>query len=203
LQFELTDGRRVAGSLTNHTVSIRFHGKTWEIPAQHVVGIAGRAKEIASPKTPGQKHPSNTELAAKELPLRELPLPPSAGDGDPFGLPPALQPAGLPGVPVPTIPPEQGGSDPFGTEQGVPQFIPAMPGMPETVPQQILPEMPAPVAPPAGAAPAPTAPVETLPAPAVPIETPQPLPPTTAPMPPTTAPAPAPVAPPVANPNGP
>jgi hypothetical protein len=199
LQIELIDGHRIAGTLTNHTVSIRFHGKAWEIPAQHVVGIAGHAKEITAGKLPGQKVRAHGELASKEL--RELPLPPGAGDGDPFGLPPALQPAAPPGVPVPTLPPDEGGDDPFGAVPTAPRFYPAAPAPPELTLPQVLPSMPEPVAPPTGTAPAAAPPVEepVVPSPSVTAPSdglPLPLPPTAAPV-ETTPPS----APPVSNPS--
>ena len=94
-QIELSDGRQVSGTMANRTVSMQFHGKTWEIPGQHLVGITGRAKVKAAPPTTKERSDVGKEGSSKEKPLSDLPPPPTTQpaappvteppDDDPFG----------------------------------------------------------------------------------------------------------------------
>ena len=117
-QIELTDGRRMAGTLANRTVSMQFHGKTWEIPGQHVVGIAGRAKEPAAARKAEKKSGPGEQSGEDGKPLPGLPPPP--GGDDPFGAPSA-PPSAAPATPAPAPP---GGLDPFGAETATPIYVP-------------------------------------------------------------------------------
>ncbi len=115
-QIELSDGRQVAGTLANRTVSMQFHGKTWEIPGQHLVGITGRAKETAAQATKEPKPASGKEPNKKEKPLGDLPPPPTT------------QPTAPSTGPIPMMPPSTGnGADPFGADSRPKPVAPASP----------------------------------------------------------------------------
>ena len=92
-QIELTDGRQVAGTLANRTVSMQFHGKTWEIPGPHVVGIAGRAKVTAAARKAVQKSGPGEQSGEDGKPLPNLPMPPVSPPGAVPAMPDATAPS--------------------------------------------------------------------------------------------------------------
>ncbi len=119
-QIELTDGRQVAGTLANRTVSMQFHGKTWEIPGQHVVGIAGRAKEKAAARSTEKDSGPGNKPGEKKNPLGDLPPPPGTQPASP-----SIAPVGT--APTLTPPPN---FNPFGATP----YAPAPPAPPVTAP---------------------------------------------------------------------
>ncbi len=62
MEVQLTDGRHLSGVLSNRTVAIRFHGKVWEVPAQHLIEIRGGKKESAAEESPEDE--ASSESAA-------------------------------------------------------------------------------------------------------------------------------------------
>ncbi len=158
INVELTDGRHLSGLLTNRTVAIRFHGKVWEVSAQHLIAIDSGKRAVAAP-SPGPAAANPGKAATTKdggiLPAVETPARPANPGPGPVPTPPPLQP-------VPTAP-----------LQPVP-----------TAPLQPVPTAPLQPAPTAPLQPAPTAPVQAAPAAppqAVPVLQPvpslQPIPP--------------------------
>ena len=54
LNVELDNGQKVAGALADRSIPVRFHGKVWEIPVQHLIGITGRPKPVAAIDKPAK-----------------------------------------------------------------------------------------------------------------------------------------------------
>jgi hypothetical protein len=121
-QIEMSDGRRVTGTLANRTVAMQFHGKMWEIPSQHLVGIAGHPKEAVAERTTEKGSSSPKQSGGDGQPLKGLPAPPTGGD-DPFGAPPAAQPTTPATAPADPVMPS-GGLDPFSAAPTTPTYIP-------------------------------------------------------------------------------
>ncbi len=102
MEIQLTDGRRLSGLLSNRTVAIRFHGKVWEVPAQHLIGISGGKKAAAAEgsqsKGASSADAENAAGAAKTDATEE--------DDAPDLAPPAAKPAPIaPMRPAPALPP--------------------------------------------------------------------------------------------------
>jgi hypothetical protein len=102
MEIQLTDGRRLSGLLSNRTVSIRFHGKVWEVPAQHLIGISGGKKAAAAEgsqsKGASSANAENVVGRAKTDATEE--------DDAPDLAPPPAKPAPIsPMQPAPAMPP--------------------------------------------------------------------------------------------------
>ncbi len=136
IDVQLTDGRHLTGLLTNRTLAIRFHGKLWELPAQHLVGIGSGKKAVAAASATGATAPgiAAATKAGGILPAPAVVMPAPAENPRPGPLPTALpQPVGpLPADP--NRPPQVEDDDPFvPPEQFMAQPKPVQPVVPPTV----------------------------------------------------------------------
>jgi hypothetical protein len=160
LDIQLTDGRHLSGRLAHRTVALRFHGKVWEVPAQHLIGISGKKPAAAesSPDASTARAAGATSApnAAKPNPAREAVVPqigPPPTTFAPTPTPPATSvpapPANVAPAPPATVAPPTGVA-PL-PPAGIPLPAPVLP------PPQVVPAMP-----PDQALPPATVPVEPL-----------------------------------------
>lgn len=120
-EIQLNDGRRLTGVLAERTVSIRFHGKVWDVPAQHLVGISGGKPAAAGSTKVGMTEEEKAGLqgggplpaVTSPAPSTGLPLPLPPADVNPFGLPPQV-PSLLPSAPAQPVVPAPADNNPFG-----------------------------------------------------------------------------------------
>jgi hypothetical protein len=90
--IQLDDGRRINGRLTNRTLTIRFHGKVWTVPAQHLIGIHSGKKAVDTGSSTEADSAKSTTAS-----LTEEAKPKSA-------LPPVTPAPDLPTQPSPRVP---------------------------------------------------------------------------------------------------
>ncbi|MGO9109575.1 MAG: hypothetical protein ACLP9L_10100 [Thermoguttaceae bacterium] len=127
IDIELTDGRHLTGQLAKRTVAIRFHGKVWEVPAQHLIGISGGKKAAAAESSPPNTSAADVANAAgsakaggkeEDVPRSELP------SATPASIPPK-QPATSAPSPV-----QSGKPSPAASSTAPPQVAPGKPAPP-------------------------------------------------------------------------
>jgi hypothetical protein len=145
---ELTNGQHVTGTLTERTISVRFHDKVWEVPGGHLMGITAPPKPPPPTPKPAAAKDGGDKAEAVAVPARgktgPAPVKP-APPARPVLSPPAnaqrAAPATTPAPPPPVakpVPPPTESDDPFGADfptpemqddeaDAAPVFTPAMP----------------------------------------------------------------------------